>query len=86
MTGLLQTKKKRIQSGLAIDAPMTFYDRTVAALTIGEKEAARTVNFDETDDPLSTEYDNCGNNALINKYLKCQKGAQRGTRNIIITQ
>ena len=59
-----ENKKTLIESGLAIDAPMTLEDGTVSELTIGERESARIVNFDETDHPLSTEYDKGGNNAL----------------------
>ena len=81
-----ENKKTLIDSGLAIDEPITLEDGTVSELTIGERESARIVNFDETDHPLSTEYDKGGNNALRYGDPQYPKGAQRGTRNSVHTK
>ena len=69
-----------IQSGLAHDVPSVLPDGTFAELTIGSVEADRIVNFDETDHPLSTEFDRGGNRALRWGDPRLPQGSQKGTR------
>ena len=57
-------KRTPIESGLAIDEPMTVADGTEAELAIGEVEANRIVNFDEIDHQLGTECNKGDNWAL----------------------
>lgn len=50
-----------VESGLTIDKPIKLPDGSEADLTIGETDADRIVNCDETDHSLSSEYDEGGN-------------------------
>ena len=73
-------KKTLIESGLAIDKPITLQDGTEAELTIGETELRRIVNFDETDHPFTTENDNGGTRSVRWGDPTLGKGTERGTR------
>ena len=69
-------KRTLVESELAIDSPMTLPDGTIAELTIGEIEADRIINFNETDHFLKTEFDKGGNRSIRWGDNSLPKGAQ----------
>ena len=50
-----------LESGLAIDEKMKLSDGTFAEISIGDVEADRIINFDETEHSFTTQYDKGGN-------------------------
>ena len=73
-------KKTLLESGLAIDKEEVQLDGSLAKITIGKIEADRIINFDETDHPLSTQYDKGGNRSLRWSDPSLPKGSQKSTR------
>ena len=73
-------KRTLVESGLAIDSPMTLPDGTITELTIGEIKANWIINFDKTDHPLISEFDKGGNCSIRRGDNFLPRGAQRVCR------
>ena len=69
-----------LESGLAIDEKMKLSDGTFAEISIGDVEADRIINFDETEHSFTTQYDKGGNRALRYGDSSLPKGKNKGTR------
>ena len=73
-------KRTLVDSGLAFEEQYTLPDGSIAKLKIGEQEADRIINFDETDHPLSTMLDKGGSRSIRWGDPNLPKGSQKGTR------
>ena len=69
-----------MESGLAIDKPMTLPDRTVAEISMDADTLRRIINFDETEHTLSTVIDRGGSRALRWGDKALPLGTERSTR------
>ena len=72
-------KKTLIDSGLAIYKPMTLPDGTISDITMGEDELRRIINFDETDQPFTTQNEKVVSRSTIWGDPNLAKGSGHGT-------
>ena len=73
-------KRTLLESGLAIDEPMTLPDGTVAEISMDADTLRRIINFDETEHTLSTVIDRGGSRALRWGDKSLPLGTERSTR------